>query len=248
MNALRLKNKVYPMSVVLSKYARYHKMARQGSSHQMAFELENRLALPVECKIKPRCDKSCLVPFGKVGHPCQSFSTYHSKKWDKPDCCEYRCQKCNTPCSDKYKFFCKNCAYLKDSKMLTQWCFFQIFKVEEDYKVDKKLIEERFRNLQLIFHPDKFESAGEPDLTETSTEYSSFINNAYTTLWDDLARAKYLLNKRGIKTVGESESITDFELLEQVMETRDSIDQATCAEELMMHRQVAEYERKGCIK
>jgi len=54
---------------------------------------------------------------------------------------------------------------------------------------------------------------------------SSVINKAYHTLKDPLSRAQYLLKEQGIQ-VNESDSLSDPELLMEVMEFREELEEA----------------------
>ncbi|KAJ3046018.1 hypothetical protein HDV00_003766 [Rhizophlyctis rosea] len=66
---------------------------------------------------------------------------------------------------------------------------------------------------------------------ELSEVQSSFINKAYQTLRDPLARAKYLLSQVDMK-VEESSSLEDPELLMEVLEARELLEEATSEEEM----------------
>jgi len=54
---------------------------------------------------------------------------------------------------------------------------------------------------------------------------SSVINKAYHTLKDPLSRAQYLLKEQGIQ-VNEGDSLSDPELLMEVMEFREELEEA----------------------
>ena len=51
------------------------------------------------------------------------------------------------------------------------------------------------RDLQKEFHPDR---CGEGGLAEKMVKYSSYINEAKAALLDDLQRAVYLMELRGV--------------------------------------------------
>ena len=117
-------------------------------------------------------------------------------------------------------FFCDHCHYLKDPKQICQrvtyfeafnWYIFRIciyilyiyiyiyghlnfsdLVSKEEYELDIGALEEKYHQLQLELHPDKFATL-EEELMEMATAYSSFINEAYHILKDNIHRAHYLV-------------------------------------------------------
>ena len=61
--------------------------------------------------------------------------------------------------------------------------------------IDIQQLENRYRLLQQSFHPDVFISQTDINSINLnySQEYSSFINEAYHTLKDDIQRAEYIV-------------------------------------------------------
>lgn len=142
------------------------------------------------------------------------------------------CDKCSHECEDQYKFFCDGCKYLKNPDFLDDVDHFELFDLQETYDVDIEKLEQTFYQLQHMFHPDRFAVTGDEDLMENSTTYSSFINNSYKLLKDDLERAKYLLERKGYTVLEEGEQIKDFEFLQHIMEIREEIEFSETLEEL----------------
>ena len=75
--------------------------------------------------------------------------------------------------------------------------YFKVFEMylqsplsPQDYKVDSTTISEKAKQLQKEFHPDKHAKEGNQ---QKYVEYSAYINDAKTTLLDDLKRALYLV-------------------------------------------------------
>lgn len=60
---------------------------------------------------------------------------------------------------------------------------------------------------------------------------SSYLNKAYNTLKEPLARAQYMLALNGVE-VSESESLEDPELLMEVMEIREEMEEAESEEDI----------------
>lgn len=61
---------------------------------------------------------------------------------------------------------------------------------------------------------------------------SSVINKAYNTLKNPLTRAQYILEQNGYK-INESDSLSDPELLMEVMEFREELEEVTSEKELV---------------
>lgn len=75
--------------------------------------------------------------------------------------------------------------------------YFELFKIKQDFFIDKQILHENFIELQKIFHPDKQlnKSNGE---RLAAINLSQVINKAYNILNDDKKRAEYLLSLYGV--------------------------------------------------
>ncbi|KAJ3299499.1 hypothetical protein HK104_008688 [Borealophlyctis nickersoniae] len=91
-------------------------------------------------------------------------------------------------------------------------------------------LRQRFLKLQQAVHPDSFGQKSETEKT-WSEQQSSFINKAYQTLRDPLARAKYLLEQGGVH-VDEAASLDDPDLLMAVLDAREQLEEAETDEEV----------------
>src|SRR5688572_16326154 len=90
--------------------------------------------------------------------------------------------------------FCPQC-----TKILTlgrQGDYFSFFGVPRKLNLDVVDLEQRFRALSRQFHPDYFYNAT-PAERRASLERSSYLNDAYRTLRNPIARAEYLLGLEG---------------------------------------------------
>lgn len=74
------------------------------------------------------------------------------------------------------------------------------------------------------------------------------INKAYNILKNPLSRAHYLLEQQGIK-VNESDSLSDPELLMDVMEFREELEEVQSEDELgpLKKRNDGNYKMKMCV-
>lgn len=118
--------------------------------------------------------------------------------------------------------FCKGCGSLLEAAQ--EQSYFAMFGMQETYNVDVKMLETTFKSLQRQLHPDKFASKC-PKEQGLSSDRSSTVNHAYATLKDPLARARYLLDLKGAD-IKEAETISDPEMLMEIMEIRETIEDA----------------------
>ena len=100
--------------------------------------------------------------------------------------------------------------------------FFELFDIPVSFTIDLASLAERYRSLQHIAHPDKFASASDQQ-RRLSVQQSALINEAYQTLKDPLARAKYLLSLNGLDMSATKDTIMAPEFLMQQMELRERL-------------------------
>jgi molecular chaperone HscB len=85
-------------------------------------------------------------------------------------------------------------------------------------------LEQRYRALSRQFHPDYFHNAP-PAERRTSLEQSSYLNDAYRTLKDPLARVEYLLRLEGVSTAqAGAAQRAPAALLEQMFALNEELD------------------------
>ncbi len=100
--------------------------------------------------------------------------------------------------------------------------YFELFGLPANFDLDGSSLTERYRDLQKVFHPDRFASASVQE-RRLSLQQAAQINRAYDTLRDPLARARYLLTLQGLEYNDESSTISDLEFLEEQMELRERL-------------------------
>ena len=69
---------------------------------------------------------------------------------------------------------------------------YDVFQLNKVYDIDKELLEERYLELQKTLHPDKFINSTDIE-RDISNSQTSFVNNAYELLENDISRVKILL-------------------------------------------------------
>jgi len=114
---------------------------------------------------------------------------------------------------------------------------FELFGLPQDFELDIDQLEERYRELQRTFHPDKFANASALE-RRLAVQRAARINQAFHTLEQPLERARYLLELHGVDTDGERTKVDQAFLLEQMnlrealAEIRNQPDPAAALSEL----------------
>jgi len=104
--------------------------------------------------------------------------------------------------------------------------YFRFMGLPRRLNLDPAEIERRFRALSRQFHPDFFYNAT-PAERRASLERSSYLNDAYRTLKDPVARLQYLLQMEGMAPQGPSDASRKVPpaLLEQVFALNEELDE-----------------------
>ncbi len=126
--------------------------------------------------------------------------------------------------------FCPGC-----SKILSlgrQGDYFSFLGLPRKLNLDPEQLERQFRALSRQFHPDYFYNAT-PAERRASLERSSYLNDAYRTLKQPVARITYLLEQEGLWTAadrGESgHTQVPAALLEEVFALNEELDEVRSA-------------------
>jgi molecular chaperone HscB len=120
--------------------------------------------------------------------------------------------------------FCPQC-----TKILTlgrQGDYFAFLGVPRKLNLDPSELEQKFRMLSRQFHPDYFYNAT-PGERRASLERSSYLNDAYRTLKQPIARIGYLLELEGFGSAGPSQASKEVppSLLEEVFALNEELDE-----------------------
>ncbi|RKP22796.1 hypothetical protein SYNPS1DRAFT_25319 [Syncephalis pseudoplumigaleata] len=91
------------------------------------------------------------------------------------------------------------------------------------FDINTNQLRRAFLTIQQRVHPDAYARKDERE-RELAEQQSSWLNHAYHTLRDPLARAQYLLQLYDVD-ISESESIASPELLMTVMQAREDIEE-----------------------
>src|SRR5262249_20015701 len=85
-----------------------------------------------------------------------------------------------------------------------------------------------YRELQSRVHPDRFAAATEAE-RRVAMQWATQANEAYRTLRDPVARARYLLGLKGYDTGEETNTSMPPDFLMQQMEWREAVQEAGAA-------------------
>ncbi|MGE5094673.1 MAG: Fe-S protein assembly co-chaperone HscB [Betaproteobacteria bacterium] len=102
---------------------------------------------------------------------------------------------------------------------------FDLLGLPARYALDAAGLERRYRELQSQVHPDRFASASEAE-RRVAMQWATRANEAYRTLRDPVARARYLLALKGFDTDEESNTSMPPDFLMQQMERREAVGEA----------------------
>lgn len=109
---------------------------------------------------------------------------------------------------------------------LLQRNYFELLGLPTQFEIDLTLLDQHYRKLQSEVHPDRFVTASANERMQ-SMQVATQANEAYQTLKNTTARARYLLQLNGIDTMEESNTAMPADFLMLQMEWREAIDEAT---------------------
>jgi molecular chaperone HscB len=108
---------------------------------------------------------------------------------------------------------------------------FELLGLPAAFALDAARLEQRYRELQSRVHPDRFAAASEAE-RRVAMQWATRANEAYRTLRDPLARARYLLSLKGYDTGEESNTAMPPDFLMQQMEWREAAAEARAERDL----------------
>lgn len=117
--------------------------------------------------------------------------------------------------------------------------YFQLLGLPRKQALDADELERLYRDVQANVHPDKHAHRGDAD-RRLAMQWATKVNEAYLTLKNPLARARYLLQLAGHDVQLESNTAMPAEFLVEQMELREEVAEARAAGDVdgldRMHR------------
>ena len=98
---------------------------------------------------------------------------------------------------------------------------FELMGLPVAFAIDAPQLERAYRDLQSRVHPDKF-AAGSGADKRIAMQWATRANEAYRTLKDPVARARYLLALKGFDTGEETNTAMPADFLMEQMELREA--------------------------
>ena len=114
---------------------------------------------------------------------------------------------------------------------LLQRNYFELLGLATQFEIDLTLLDQHYRTLQSEVHPDRFVTASANERMQ-SMQVATQTNEAYQTLKNTTARARYLLQLNGVETLEESNTAMPADFLMLQMEWREAIDDANTAKDV----------------
>lgn len=108
---------------------------------------------------------------------------------------------------------------------------FELFGLAPAFRLDMDRLDQAFREIQVLVHPDKFAHLGEQE-KRLSMQWATHANEAYQILKKPLSRARYLLHLHGVDTQEESNTAMPAEFLMAQMEWREAVMEAKEAQDV----------------
>ncbi|KAA8516831.1 hypothetical protein F0562_017351 [Nyssa sinensis] len=133
-----------------------------------------------------------------------------------------RCWNCDAVAPRELFLVCESCRSVQPVDHSVD--YFQIFGLEKNYEIEDENLEGKYKNWQKKLHPDLVHSKSEKE-REYAAEQSSRVIDAYRTLTNPLSRAIYILKLEGVD-VDEEQTVSEPELLAEIMEIREAVEEA----------------------
>ena len=99
------------------------------------------------------------------------------------------------------------------------------------FDLDLRKLARKFKKLQFVIHPDRF-STKSPEELAHSESWSPLVNQAFSTLYDPMSRALYMLEKFGQPLLEGDQPVLDAEFLLEIMEVNEELDEVECKDDI----------------
>jgi molecular chaperone HscB len=102
---------------------------------------------------------------------------------------------------------------------------FELFDLPPAYSLDIGRLENSYKELQTLVHPDRYAQAADAE-RRASMQWTTRVNEAYSTLKDPVQRAKHILELHGVDVGFETNTQMPTDFLLQQLEAREQLEEA----------------------
>jgi molecular chaperone HscB len=102
---------------------------------------------------------------------------------------------------------------------------FELFNLEPAYAINGAALEQSYRDLQALIHPDRYAQAGDAERL-ASLQLTTRVNEAYRALKDPVQRARHILELNGVDVAFETNTQMPTDFLMQQLEMREELEGA----------------------
>jgi molecular chaperone HscB len=102
---------------------------------------------------------------------------------------------------------------------------FELFDLTPAYSLDAERLEDSYKELQTLVHPDRYAQAADAE-RRASMQWTTRVNEAYSTLKDPVQRARHILELQGVDVGFETNTQMPTDFLMQQLETREQLEEA----------------------
>uniref|UniRef100_A0A7N0ZRC7 J domain-containing protein n=1 Tax=Kalanchoe fedtschenkoi TaxID=63787 RepID=A0A7N0ZRC7_KALFE len=139
-----------------------------------------------------------------------------------------RCWNCVVAAETAPFLFCHSCRSVQPVDQSID--YFHIFGLDIEYDIEAGSLEGKYKEWQKKLHPDLVHSKSQRE-KDYAAEQSARVIDAYRTLNNPLSRAIYMLKLKGLD-VDEEQTISEPELLGEIMEIREAVEEAADSQAL----------------
>src|SRR5690606_24207152 len=103
--------------------------------------------------------------------------------------------------------------------------FFALFGLPRRFRIEEPALEAAYHELHSRVHPDRHAHLPDAD-RRRAMQWATRVNEAFSTLRDPLARARYLIELAGIDVGLETNTVMSPAFLVEQMEWREAVEEA----------------------